>query len=201
MGFVVVAILGSVLYAYVPDFRSRVDSSVGLWVREDFSLENINSSSFVLYNNYHIALENFKSNPITGTGLGSHPIAFDKYSLTREAGILDIHFNKADANSMILRIMSETGLIGLLFIFFFIFKMYVRKNEFMPGNHLWVISNSLLIIIILYLLRQGNYFINGFPMFMWLYYYTRVKYNQDLNTVQADEDGKTQDTLSVHRAG
>lgn len=39
----------------------------------------------------------------------------------------------------------------------------------------WVISNSLAIIIVIYLLRQGHYFLNGFPLFLWLFYYLHVE--------------------------
>jgi hypothetical protein len=178
VGIGVIALMGRVLYEYVPDFRSRVDTSVGLWGEEKFTIENINSSSFVLYNNYHVALENFKQNFLFGTGLGSHPIAFEKYSLTKRADILDIHFNVADANSMFIRLMSETGLMGLIFFYLFITRLFVRRNLFFPDSNFWIISNAFLVIIILYLLRQGNYFLNGFPLFMWMYFYTSLKYKE-----------------------
>jgi hypothetical protein len=32
-------------------------------------------------------------------------------------------------------------------------------------------SNGLTLIIILYLARQGHYFLNGFPFFLWMYFY------------------------------
>jgi hypothetical protein len=168
--------LGSLLYNNSPEFRKRVDSGLGLWLDEDFSVENVNSSSFVLYNNYHIALENFKSNPIAGSGLGSHAVAFEKYSLTKQAGVLNIQFNKSDANSMFLRLMSETGIIGVIFILIFIFKFHVTRNKKLDDSQHWIISSALLVIIILYLFRQGNYFINGFPLFMWMYYYNYTNY-------------------------
>jgi O-antigen ligase len=168
--------LGSLLYNNSPEFRKRVDSGLGLWLDEDFSVENVNSSSFVLYNNYHIALENFKSNPIAGSGLGSHAVAFEKYSLTKQAGVLNIQFNKSDANSMFLRLMSETGIIGVIFILIFIFKFHVTRNKKLDDSQHWIISSALLVIIILYLFRQGNYFINGFPLFMWMYYYNYANY-------------------------
>lgn len=168
--------LGSLLYGNSPEFKKRVDSGLGLWLEEDFSVENVNSSSFVLYNNYHIAIENFKSNPIAGSGLGSHAVAFEKYSLTKQAGILNIEFNKSDANSMFLRLLSETGILGIVFIFIFIFKFYVVRNKKHSESQHWIIGSALLVIIILYLLRQGNYFINGFPLFMWMYYYNYTDY-------------------------
>jgi len=180
---------GSLLYGNVPEVKSRVDSGLGLWVDEDFSRDNVNSSSFVLYNNYHIATENFKQNPIGGTGLGSHAIAFEKYSLTKQAGFLNIDFNKSDANSMFLRLLSETGLVGIIFILGFIFKFYVVRSKIHPESQHWMIGSAVLVIIILYLLRQGNYFINGFPIFMWIYYYNYVdfqnKYVKKTNEIES----------------
>jgi hypothetical protein len=173
LGIVFAIFFANILYNNVPEFKTRVDTSIGLWITGEFSTENINSSSFVLYNNYHIAMENFSRNFLTGTGVGSHAVAFDKYSLTNETGFLDIHFNKADANSLLIRLISETGLMGIVFIFVFIRRNFIRRNPFDPGNSDWVISNAVLVIITLYLLRQGNYFLNGFPFFMWLYYYVR----------------------------
>jgi hypothetical protein len=189
IGIVFTIFGANLLYNNVPEFKARVDTSIGLWVTNEFSVENINSSSFVLYNNYYIAVENFKSNFITGTGLGSHPIAFDKYSLTNQTGYLDIHFNKADGNSLLIRLISETGLIGVIFMFIFIRRNFIRRNPYDNENPDWVISNAILVIIILYLLRQGNYFLNGFPFFMWLYYFVRKEREQKaLNAQMKEED-------------
>lgn len=177
-GIIASLLIGTFLYKQVPEFKSRVDTSMGLWQDQNFSLENVNTSSFVLYNNFHIALENFKDNPIAGSGLGSHAVAFDKYTLTKKQGILDFSFNKADANSMFLRIVSEMGLMGIIFIFGFIGKNFVRRNKNTPEDYHWLISNALLVLIILNLIRQGNYFLNGFPLFMWMYYYNRLSYKR-----------------------
>jgi hypothetical protein len=173
LGSVFILLGASLLYNYIPEFQKRVDTSIGLWVNEDFSVRNVNSSSFILYNNYHIAINNFKDNFLTGSGLGSHPVAFDRYSLTKDQGILNIQFNKADGNSMLLRLLSETGLMGIIFMIWLIFSRYVRRNRFDEADPYWIISNATLIIILLYLLRQGNYFLNGFPLFMWVYYYAK----------------------------
>ncbi len=188
LGVVVVIVGAQVLYNNVDEFKSRVDSSVGLWVSEEMTIENINSSSFVLFNNYHIASENFKSNFLTGTGLGSHLIAYDKYSLTNAPGFLDFSFNKADANSMFLRLLSETGLIGVIFIIVFIRRNFVKRDPYDDENPNWIISNAILVLILLYMLRQGNYFLNGFPFFMWLYYTVRKQKEEALLNPPAEED-------------
>ncbi|MBL7942087.1 MAG: hypothetical protein JNM00_04940 [Flavobacteriales bacterium] len=160
-------------YAYnnVPDFRERLDGTINIFSTQNVRDYDIHGSSFVLFNNAHIAYENFKRNPIFGTGLGSHPVAFDKYSYTNLPGVLPIKFNAQDANSMFLRLMSETGLYGLFFMLALLFKCWVFKQR-TTDNELWVISNAISLIIILYLFRQGHYFLNGFPFFLWLFYYT-----------------------------
>jgi hypothetical protein len=159
-------------YAYdkVPEFRDRYDGTTEIFGTGNYKSYEINGSSFVLYNNYHVASENFKRHFLFGTGLGSHPTAFDKYSLTNLEGAVEIDFNKMDANSMFLRLMSETGLYGLLVMFTVLFKSWVFKQR-TDDRELWVMSNALAIIILLFLARQGHYFLNGFPFFLWMFFY------------------------------
>jgi O-antigen ligase len=160
-------------YAYeeIPEFQERYDGTIEVFSKQNIRDYDVHGSSFVLYNNYHIATENFRRHPIFGTGLGSHAVAFEKYTLTNlDSNVVQITFNKADANSMFLRIMSETGLYGLIFIIIFFVKCWVFKQRSVDQEH-WIISNALALIILLYLARQGHYFLNGFPLFLWMYYF------------------------------
>jgi hypothetical protein len=192
----VAVIMFAVAYTNVKDFKVRIDGMNELFVEgiveKELSgtmtkgarmlkvsrvLTKIHGSSFVLYNNTHVAIENFKQNPLFGSGLGSHEIAFEKYNLNYMlGGIYD--FNAPDANSMFLRILSEAGLMGVIFVFMFIFKFYVSKNlGFEEDESYWLISNAILVIIITQLLRQGNYTFNGFIFLAYMYYYNRIRYN------------------------
>ncbi|MDP4827829.1 MAG: hypothetical protein NWR73_09085, partial [Flavobacteriales bacterium] len=182
-----VLIVGPILYfglnyAYdnIDEFRVRFDGVVTTFSdegEESKSYTDVHGSSFVLYNNYVIASENFKRNPLFGTGLGSHPIAFERFSLTKNARVLQVDFNKADANSMFLRLMSETGLYGLILMLGIVIRNFVmRRNAINEEN--WLISGATLLIILIYLMRQGHYFLNGLPFFIWLYYSTRKKNDQ-----------------------
>jgi O-antigen ligase len=173
------------LYNNVTEFRTRVDGLERLYSNEAKKSWEVHGSSFVQYNNTHIAFENFKRNPLFGTGLGSHAIAFDKYSLHKYYGGI-YSFNKQDANSMALRLLSETGLFGIIFIIMFLYKSYIGKLETTNFNY-WIISNACLVIIILQLARQGNYTYNGFFFFMYMYYF-----NKNTLTVHA------QNTLPLH---
>ena len=164
-------------YAYdsIDEFRERVDGTVNVFSAErTMDINQVHGSSFVLYNNYVIATENWKRNILFGTGLGSHPVAYDKYSLTNRPGMIQIMFNKADANSMFLRLLSETGLYGVfIMIWLVVFNLVPKKQSMNETN--WLMSNAILVVILVYLMRQGHYFINGFPFFLWMYYYIRKK--------------------------
>lgn len=173
-------VLFTVLYENVTDFRDRLDGLVSLFSGNKFELGKTHGSSFVLYNNYHTAIENFKSHFVFGTGIGSHPVAFDKFSMAKDFKVSGFNSNSADANSMFLRLVSETGLFGVLLIIFVIFRFYVRRNENHETYH-WLVSNSILVMILLNLFRQGHYFLNGFPFFVILYVYNYFSYQSVLD--------------------
>ena len=168
------------LYNSVSEFRERVDSTYGLFVAgEQFELGKTHGSSFILYNNYIVATKNFEGNFLFGTGLGSHQTAFEKYSVGKGISNWGFDLNSADANSMFLRLMSETGLFGLGIFFIIMVKCYIKRDRNNPSYH-WLVSNGILIMILLNLFRQGNYYLYGFPFFLLLYYYNAVAYKEFL---------------------
>lgn len=200
------------LYNNVKEFKTRIDGVNALYIegvleqeakRDDRGgamvqlmrkrrlLKTIHGSSFVQYNNYIIAKNNFYENPLFGTGLGSHQFIFSKYDLSYLLGG-EYDNNVADANSMLLRTVSETGLFGIIFLFLFIRNNYVRKDSEHPeADYHWLISNAVLVIILLQLARQGNYTFGGFMAFMWLYYYTRIDYEKFLAKGAETPEGET----------
>lgn len=165
------------LYNNVNEFKTRYDGTLSMFSGEDFVLGKTHGSSYILYNNYTVALKNFKNNPLFGGGLGSHITAFDKYSLAKNFKVKGFDFNGQDASSMFLRLMSETGLFGLGIFAIIIIKCYVRRDPNYLSYH-WLVSNSILIMVLLNLFRQGHYFLNGFPFFVILYYYNSVSYKK-----------------------
>ena len=173
-------LLFTVLYDNVPEFRDRVDSQVHVFTTGEFAVGAQNGSSIIQYNNFHIATENFKHNFLFGTGLGSHPIAFDKYSITKHIKIVGFDLNKSDANSMLFRLISETGLFGVGLFLFVTIRCFVsrRKEEIYTKGETfrWLISSAIFVMITVKLIRQGHYFINGFPFFFLMYYYNFKDY-------------------------
>ena len=176
-----------IAYNNVSDFSSRVNSAKGLWIEEDFNIENTNNSSFVLYNNLHVAKENLLNYPLFGTGLGSHETAFKKFTLTRSLIKYDFEFNVKDGNSLFVRLCSETGLLGLFFVIIIIIKGFVNNPSFnLEIDRHKVISHAILVFIILVLIRQGNYMLNGLPLMFLLYHYNRVSYNEKINSLNEE---------------
>lgn len=182
------------LYNNVNDFRERFDSTYGLFVEgAQFELGKTHGSSFILYNNYIVATKNFQGNFLFGTGLGSHQTAFEKYSIGKEIGVWGFDLNSADANSMFLRLMSETGLFGLSIFLIILVKCYVKRENNYDSYH-WLVSNGILIMILLNLLRQGNYYLYGFPFFFILYYFNKVSYNEF--KIKTDTDSNSETVIS-----
>lgn len=176
------------LYNNVEDFRYRWDSTFFIFSTGQIDVHTEHGSSIVFYNNYVVAIENFERNFLTGTGLGSHPVAFDKYSVTKDIATYGFANNSADANSMLLRIISELGVIGLVIAGVFLKRGYVRRSGTDSEDKFWLLSSASLCIIILYLIRQGHYFINGFPFFVWLYYYARQNADRNVTALQENRD-------------
>ena len=106
-----------------------MDAAKGLWIDDDYGIANTNNSSFVLYNNLHVAKENLLKYPVFGTGLGSHETAFKKFSLTKTLLPYDFEFNVKDGNSLFIRLCTETGLLGLgFYIIMMLVSPYLSSN-------------------------------------------------------------------------
>jgi hypothetical protein len=117
-------------------------------------LESENASTFALLSNAYVAWQAFIASPIIGNGLGSHSSSYDKYA----PDIVSPQFpvwglNSDDANSLFLRLMSETGILGLATIFYLII-FFARVD----GSGARIIRNAILPYFALRLFRFGAYF-------------------------------------------
>lgn len=139
-----------------------------------------NSSTFALYSNYAIARDSFLESPLFGSGLGSHPLIYKETFLKYfPANYLVMYGtqNQQDANSKFLRLMSETGLVGLI-LFLYAFINFLAPKRKMINSYLkqlGAINYSIFVYIILCLIRNGNYINIGFFLFFFIYYITWYK--------------------------
>ncbi len=168
---VVVFSLG-LIYKLVPEFQLRTNDMVYV-MRGQTKLEVINQSTFALLSNALVTVNVFKSSPLFGNGLGSYAVSFKKYiGKIINPSYTGTYSNEKDANSLFLRLLAETGLLGLVLFLYFLVSSYLSKNND-PSRYLWIINNGILILFIMRLIRQGHYFSEGFFFFFWLYYFSK----------------------------
>lgn len=175
IGIPIIALAFYFSYENIREFRARVDSTIEIFQTGQFTIGKTHGSSVNLYDNFQVAFKNLQAHPLFGTGIGSHPIAFDKYTITKNVTQVGFAFNKQDANSMFLRTVSEMGLFGVAILLFVTFRFFVGRK---PGDdpQYWIISNSILVLLILNYVRQGHYFLYGFPLYVWMYYFNWRNY-------------------------
>lgn len=155
-------------YKNVPLINVRVnDTYYTLTNRENVSYANVSTQTLVL--NKDVAFENFKETKGLGGGLGSHQIAYNKYINLFDTNNL-LHLNQQDANSMLLRIISELGILGFVIAAFFLVGYRYRKNNNQKDMRYKVLSLMCLSYILMRFARFGHYFDCGFFMFVVIYY-------------------------------
>lgn len=155
-------------YTYLPGIKMRVDDTVAV-ISGEKTPDNVNLSTFTLYTNAFVAYKSFMNNPLFGSGIGSHPKSHDRYiAQANIPGENNLYLCKKDAGSLFLRLVSETGLFGIFLFLYFIVKFYVSRKQ---DEHYWIISNSIICLFVLNLIRNGNYFYSGFVFFVWAYYF------------------------------
>lgn len=140
-------------------------------------IAKLNSSTFALYSNYLIALQSFNRNPLTGSGLGTHEHTYVTYFeafFGKKFLIMYGMFNAKDGNSLFIRLMSETGLMGLFMVFLYIFKFRLKKKHAISPQtyYYFILNQAVFIVFIIRLIRTGNYIGQGFFFFFFLYYFT-----------------------------
>ena len=83
-------------------------------------------------------------------------------------------FNAKDGNSLFIRLMSETGLMGLFMVFLYIFKFRLKKKHVVSSQTYYylILNQAVFIVFVIRLIRTGNYIGQGFFFFFFLYYFT-----------------------------
>jgi hypothetical protein len=163
--------------------NARFYDTVSLFLSNEIQAKEAgksNSSTFALYSNYAIARDSFVESPLFGSGLGSHPLifvqTFKKYFPSNYLLMYGSQ-NQQDANSKFLRLMSETGLTGLILFFYAFIKFFAPKRLMKTSRfkELGIINYSIFVYIILGLIRNGNYINIGFFLFFFIYW---ISYRQ-----------------------
>lgn len=162
------------VYTNVSFIHQRVNDSISL-INGKGNLDSVNLSTQSLAVNKDIAVDSFQATHGLGGGLGSHPLSYDKF--VGQYGRNIALQNNFDANSLMLRIISEVGVVGLIILAVFIWQCRFRGNKDPRLIRYKIISWMCLCYLFMRLFRFGHYFDCGLYMFIVMYYrcYTRSK--------------------------
>lgn len=167
--------LGTV-YSKVTFIHQRLNDSMSL-VSGKERLDTVNLSTQSLIVNEKIAVDSFETTKGFGGGMGSHPLSYDKFVGNYGPNILTQ--NKLDANSLMLRIISELGIAGILILVILLYHYRFRKDNNSDVANYKIISRMCLCYIFMRLFRFGHYFDCGLYMFIAIYYQCYVISKKD----------------------
>jgi hypothetical protein len=163
----------SLILANVPFIALRFKDSFSLLEGKVKNVDQLNLSTYSQYSNYLVARESFLKNPLLGSGLGTHELNYDKYLknyVNNESVWFSIKLNREDASSLFLRLLSETGIIGVGIFIWFLIKFYFSSKYINDFNYsYWLINNGILIFLLLRFVRLGNYSVMGFFLMIFMY--------------------------------
>ncbi|QXP56495.1 O-antigen ligase family protein [Cellulophaga sp. HaHa_2_95] len=180
----IVGLIGSSYLIYkIPAVKFRIDETYTLFKARKVTSEEIaktNLSTYALYSNFKITQASLREAPLFGTGVGTYELNYDKHLnnvIPTSNWRNNFKINRQDANSLLFRILVETGLIGTVLLILFILKNkipYRQVNSTIQQN-LWMINNGILVLLTLRFLRQGHYTMLGFILMILVYYMTNQK--------------------------
>ncbi len=170
-----------IVYQNNENVQMRFDDTYeSLTVLETGKFNNkTNVSTYALLSNLYIAKCNFKDHPL-GTGLGSHYYMYTsqyKANMRPPDYIVTLkldQINVNDAASLFIRMFSELGVFGLLFIFYLLYLSTIVFNKNL------ILGQGIFIYLLLKLFRDGHYFPPELFFFIWLLYFS-IRENQKLN--------------------
>lgn len=184
-----VVVICAVAYRFMPGVRLRIDDTRrGLssdFFRGDMFLR-VNPSTYAILSNYYVTVRAFEENPILGNGFGTYEAQYDK-QIPNKVRRVDRNYlllNRQDAASMGFRLLAETGLVGILLFLFFVWHYKCRRYTFYSSetDMVWMLNSGIFVLIMLALLRNGNYTVHGKILFLFLYYYSFLQWRRLMQT-------------------
>lgn len=160
---ILAAALFMMAYFNVPDVHIRIDDTLRIFLEGDMDGSIVNLSSYTYYSNYLVVKKTLAKTIGLGSGLGSYQMMFDKFNNSSWGGS-GISLNREDANSGLFRIAAEMGIPGVMGVVFFLAHYFPPKSKKRVAY-----SIALSSLLMMFLLRQGNYIHAGSVLFIMLY--------------------------------
>ncbi len=167
---VLLGLVSIVIYQRSEMFQARIgETLLGVTAND---VTGINLSSLGVVTNIFVTRRQFEEHPILGGGLGSHVVAHERF-INEIPGVALLpeeyrNLGRWDASSLLLRIISELGFVGLLATFWFLWYYFPRRST--PEER--SIAMALLCYVFMKFMRSGEYF--GAEQFFFLSIYTMV---------------------------
>jgi hypothetical protein len=145
------------------------------------------TSALALYNNFIVAVNSIKSSLVLGSGIGNHSMAYQEYIIF--SMLPDVGLNMEDANSMYLRIVSETGLVGIIGFMYFVLRHYSKSRFKITEESSWyILINHLSLYAMLgYMLRFGSYYESLFIFYFLVFFRSNKEFRTIRNKVGLHE--------------
>ena len=132
----------------------NVASRLSHMINNSFEVNSSTLSQWGLISNLYVAYSSLTNTPF-GTGIQTHQYNYDKY-FSDLYYLGTIRINEIDANSLILRMISELGIIGVSTIILFYVFFRIRKKIFFFELY-FVLNTIAFLFIYLYAIRNGAY--------------------------------------------
>lgn len=186
MSVLLLAILTKSIYLNSQNFKMRVDDTLKSVNASKLNPDKVNLSTYALLTNLNIMKLSLIENKALGIGIGAYQTAYDKHiskvaEKSENYGLVIL--NREDGNSMLIRLLTEIGVFGVSIIFIIFYKNLVKLNRMTSFNDteykLYIVNRSIVILFILKFLRSGNYLVNGFLIFVTIYYLSFKKFQEE----------------------
>jgi hypothetical protein len=160
--FIVAGLLISVIISFNVQMKNKLLRL--FFINSEISSGKMGASTFALYSNLYVLIESYKNSWkifLFGNGWNTHRFLYDQY--IEKISYLGMNgLNRVDGSSMYIRLLTELGIIGFIFILFIIFMQRIKIKK---DNILYIFNFSAFVSLLTYMIRSGNYS-NIFPILM-----------------------------------
>ena len=156
----------SAIYS-IPSISEKYVSIIHSSENKDFLTSTSAMSYFALLSNLQVSFSSLKENPFFGSGLNTHNLNYKKYIegyYDDDDGYFEL--NSEDAGSLYIRLLSEFGIVGLMFFFYILIKFKVKTCLQVDSSFYIIINFMAFISILIITIRNGQY-LN--PMIIFLF--------------------------------
>jgi hypothetical protein len=176
--------LGVLIYNTNTGVKMRVDDTITALSMDNFfaneNYKEVNLSTFTLLTNFYISMDAVAAHPLFGNGLGTYELIFDASIPPGMSSYRGYNMNREDAAAILLRLLAETGIVGTGIFLYFAFRHKCRARLSMSpmANIYWLLNSGFFVLLLLAILRNGNYTTHGKMLFFMMYFYSWMEYRR-----------------------